>query len=83
MLEKQSLPVTAFEFEAAIRAAQINQVLLSARESGSTATEKLIATGLATFELIRIAPLDPALKTAFRQLEKQFVLYAELVRNCK
>ncbi len=43
------------------------------------ALDELIATGEAVFNLIRFSELDPGIKDAFYQLEKQFTFYANLL----
>ena len=44
-----------------------------------SALDELIATGEAVFNLIRFSELDPGIKDAFYQLEKQFLYYSNLV----
>ncbi|MCX6316622.1 MAG: hypothetical protein NTW29_04990 [Bacteroidetes bacterium] len=45
--------------------------------------EELIATGKAIFILMRHSKADPELKKVFYQLEKQFLNYADQLKNRK
>ncbi len=58
--------------------AQIKQALLLNNEQ-LFALDELIATGEAVFNIIRFSELDPGIKDAFYQLEKQFTFYANLL----
>ncbi|MDP4265586.1 MAG: hypothetical protein Q8941_23890 [Bacteroidota bacterium] len=61
-------------------AAEIKEALIPDLEL-TCPLEELIATGEAVFAFIRHSEMDPLMKNAFCQLEKQFDFYKNLVQR--
>jgi hypothetical protein len=59
---------------------QLARILLGT-EGDINLLDELIATGEAAFSLIRHSELEPDLKSAFHQLEKQFSFYSQLLED--
>ena len=62
-------------------AAAIHSALLQVHESDLDPVDEMIAIGEAVFNLIRLANLEPGVKDAFYQLEKQFGFYALMMES--